>query len=88
MDKTNRTDALKAWEDLTIADNFIFQKVMRKKRLCKRLINMPEHTPYCSNICMLEKLGHIIGTAELYVAERRSALDVLSCLFETSEVRV
>ena len=35
MDKTNRTDALKAWEDLTIADNFIFQKVMRKKRLCK-----------------------------------------------------
>ena len=38
MDKTNRTDALKAWEDLTIADNFIFQKVMRKKRLCKRLI--------------------------------------------------
>ena len=25
-------------EDLTIADNFIFQKVMRKKRLCKRLI--------------------------------------------------
>ena len=38
MDRANRTDALKAWEDLTIADNFIFQKVMRKKRLCKRLI--------------------------------------------------
>ena len=38
MSKKDRADALKAWEDLTIADNFIFQKVMRKKRLCKRLI--------------------------------------------------
>ena len=32
------SEAGKAWENLTIADNFIFQKVMRKKRLCKRLI--------------------------------------------------
>lgn len=38
MSKKDRADALKAWENLTIADNFIFQKVMRKKRLCKRLI--------------------------------------------------
>ena len=38
MEKQNRIDALKAWDELTIADNFIFQKVMRKKRLCKRLI--------------------------------------------------
>ena len=38
MNQNRQADALKAWEDLTIADNFIFQKVMRKKRLCKRLI--------------------------------------------------
>ncbi len=29
---------VKTWEELTICDNFIFQKVMQKKRLCKRLI--------------------------------------------------
>ena len=38
QDRQDRMNALKAWENLTIADNFIFQKVMRKKRLCKRLI--------------------------------------------------
>lgn len=75
--------------DLYIRTDYPYKEVKKEfERLCKRLINMPEHTPYCSNIGMLEKLGHIIGTAELYVAERRSALDVLSCLFETSEVRV
>ncbi len=29
---------IKAWEELTICDNFLFQKVMQNKRLCKRLI--------------------------------------------------
>ena len=29
---------IKAWEDLTIQDNFLFQKVMRNSRLCKYLI--------------------------------------------------
>ena len=38
MDEMSRSEAGKIWENLTIADNFIFQKVMRKKRLCKRLI--------------------------------------------------
>ena len=31
-------DALESWENLTIASNFIFQKVMKRRRLCKRLI--------------------------------------------------
>jgi len=31
-------NALESWENLTIASNFIFQKVMQRKRLCKRLI--------------------------------------------------
>lgn len=35
VNQNRQADALKAWEDLTIADNFIFQKVMRRKRLCK-----------------------------------------------------
>ena len=38
MEEMTRSEASKIWENLTIADNFIFQKVMRKKRLCKRLI--------------------------------------------------
>ena len=38
MEKKTIPDVNKVWENLTIADNFIFQKVMRKKRLCKRLI--------------------------------------------------
>ena len=29
---------IKEWEELTICDNFLFQKVMQNKRLCKRLI--------------------------------------------------
>ena len=29
---------IKDWEELTICDNFLFQKVMQNKRLCKRLI--------------------------------------------------
>ena len=30
--------SVKPWEELTIADNFIFQAVMRKKRCCRRFI--------------------------------------------------
>ena len=33
----------KAWEELTICDNFLFQKVMRNPRLCKRLIEKILH---------------------------------------------
>ena len=29
---------IKEWEELTICDNFLFQKVMQNPRLCKRLI--------------------------------------------------
>ena len=29
---------IKEWEELTIADNYLFQKVMRNKELCKRLL--------------------------------------------------
>ena len=29
---------IKEWEELTICDNFLFQKVMQNRRLCKRLI--------------------------------------------------
>ena len=31
---------LKKWEDLTIQDNFMFQKVMRDKDLCRRLLEV------------------------------------------------
>ena len=29
---------IKKWEELTIQDNFLFQKVMQNQRICKRLI--------------------------------------------------
>ena len=29
---------IKTWEELTIQDNFLFQKVMRDERLCRRLL--------------------------------------------------
>ena len=29
---------IKEWEELTISDNFLFQKVMQNRRLCKRFI--------------------------------------------------
>ncbi len=29
---------IKEWEELSICDNFLFQKVMQNPRLCKRLI--------------------------------------------------
>ena len=34
---------IKAWEELTIADNFLFQKVMQNESLCKRLIEKLLH---------------------------------------------
>ena len=34
---------LKEWEELTICDNFLFQKVMQNQRLCKRLIEKLLH---------------------------------------------
>lgn len=43
MEEMTRSEANKIWENLTIANNFIFQKVMRKKRLCKRLIEKILH---------------------------------------------
>ena len=34
---------IKEWEELTIQDNFLFQKVMQNKRLCQRLIQKLLH---------------------------------------------
>ena len=34
---------IKTWEELTICDNFLFQKVMQNQRLCKRLIEKLLH---------------------------------------------
>ena len=34
---------IKEWEELTICDNFLFQKVMQNQRLCKRLIEKLLH---------------------------------------------
>ncbi|MBO6305255.1 MAG: Rpn family recombination-promoting nuclease/putative transposase [Selenomonadaceae bacterium] len=34
---------MKAWEELTIADNFLFQKVMQNPQLCKRFIEKLLH---------------------------------------------
>ena len=34
---------IKEWEELTICDNFLFQKVMQNKRICKRLIEKLLH---------------------------------------------
>ena len=31
-------EAIKAWEELEIKDDFLFAKVMRDKRLCKKLL--------------------------------------------------
>ena len=36
--RRDMTPREKPWEELTIADNFIFQLVMRKKRCCKRFL--------------------------------------------------
>lgn len=34
---------VKTWEELTICDNFLFQKVMRNRRICKQLIEKILH---------------------------------------------
>ena len=75
--------------DLYIRTDYPYKDVKKEfERLSKRLSMMPENTPYCSNKDMLEKLINIIGTAEIFLSERRSALGALSCLFETAEVTV
>ena len=48
---------IKEWEELTICDNFLFQKVMQNQRLCKRLI---------------EKLLHIKINSITYPAAEKS----------------
>lgn len=34
---------IKTWEELSICDNFLFQKVMRNQRICKQLIEKILH---------------------------------------------
>ena len=36
---------IKEWEELTIQDNFLFQKVMQNKRLCILLLTIPTGKP-------------------------------------------
>lgn len=43
MGRSMEERALRAWEELTIRDNFIFQRVMQNKNLCKRLIERILH---------------------------------------------
>jgi predicted transposase/invertase (TIGR01784 family) len=38
-----RLNRIKEWEELTIQDNFLFQKVMQNKRICKYLIEKILH---------------------------------------------
>jgi hypothetical protein len=49
---------------------------------------MPEHTPYCSDTKAIEELKAIIESTEKYTAERHTALNLLSRLFESTEVTV
>lgn len=51
---------IKTWEELTICDNFLFQKVMRNQRICKQLI---------------EKILHIRIT-EISFPETEKSIDV------------
>lgn len=37
--KTEETLKIKSWEDLTLADNFIFQKLMRNQEICKKVLS-------------------------------------------------
>ena len=37
---TMQSSAIKAWEDLTIADDYMFKLVMRHKHICKHLLEM------------------------------------------------
>ena len=43
MAQSTEERALRAWEELSISDNFIFQRVMQNKNLCKRLIERILH---------------------------------------------
>lgn len=43
MAQNTEERALRAWEELSISDNFIFQRVMQNKNLCKRLIERILH---------------------------------------------
>ena len=75
--------------DLYIRTEYPFKEVKKEfERLCKRLKTMPEHTPYCSDTKAIEELNAILGSAERYTAERHTALNLLSRLFESTEVTV
>ncbi len=75
--------------DLYIRTDYPYKEVKKEfERLSKRLKNMPEHTPYCSNPHVLDRLSELIGSAESFDRNRRTALDELPHLFETPEVTV
>lgn len=57
-------------------------------RLCKRLRNVPKNTPYRYNTRYLSDLVEIISTQEEYENNSQKAIDSLSHLFESVEVRV
>ena len=44
---------IKPWEDLTIRDDYMFKLIMRRKRICKKLLERTLHIRI-RKICYLE----------------------------------
>ena len=59
-------------------------KLVKKEfgRLCKRLKNVPENTPFCCNSQYFGEIEDIVGSAEKYSSESSTALVDLEHLFE------
>ena len=38
-ENTTKTPRIKSWDELTLADNFIFQKLMLNEELCKKILS-------------------------------------------------
>ena len=75
--------------DLYIRTGYNYKEVKKEfGRLCKRLGNVPENTPYRCNQHYLRDISDIIGSSEKFRTDNKTALIDLGHLFEPMEAAV
>ena len=69
--------------DLYMRTGYSYKSVKKEfGRLCKRLKNVPENTPFCCNSQYYGEIEEILSSAEKYSSESSTALIDLEHLFE------
>lgn len=75
--------------DLYIRTGYPYKSVKKEfGRLCKRLKNVPENTPFCCNSRYFDEIEEILSSLDKYLSENSIALIDLENLFEPTGATV